>query len=333
MVPAIDATGLDTSDALTKQGGTVAPRRSRKMRTTMRSAKRTSHALTSASSCSFISRPSSRARNYLNTADQAGHGIARIALAQRALYSAASISRMSYRGRSKTFRPKTRSAVRKMLAAAAKALFGTGDVVSITAENDSDPGRNLRVPEARAHQLPSIAPRKAQRHPVVHDRNGRARIPPSPASAFRSSNGSTRKSSSTTAMGGNAPKSRSIAPTFKLFPSENVLFDPNCDWTAPAQSSAYLILKYPMNIGDARQLIKSNNDRARASRGVTYRTKSSARPSIQHRRHGNDRHALGAQRRQRPRREATGDFAPCWLREFMRFEGQELVFWTINDTS
>jgi hypothetical protein len=47
-------------------------------------------------------------------------------------------------------------------------------------------------------------------------------------------------------------------PDILLFPSENVLFDPNCDWTAPAQTAAYLILKYPMNIGDARTLIKSN---------------------------------------------------------------------------
>jgi hypothetical protein len=43
-----------------------------------------------------------------------------------------------FSGRSKTFRPKTRDAVRKKMQAAATALFSTGDVVSITAENEAD---------------------------------------------------------------------------------------------------------------------------------------------------------------------------------------------------
>ena len=44
-----------------------------------------------------------------------------------------------YRNRSKIFRPKIRTAVRKNLAAAASALFSTADVVQIKAEHDSDP--------------------------------------------------------------------------------------------------------------------------------------------------------------------------------------------------
>jgi hypothetical protein len=43
-----------------------------------------------------------------------------------------------FAGRSKTFRPKTRDAVRKKMQAAATALFSTGDVVSITPENEAD---------------------------------------------------------------------------------------------------------------------------------------------------------------------------------------------------
>jgi hypothetical protein len=63
-------------------------------------------------------------------------------------------------GRSKTFRPKTRSAIRKILASAAKALFGTGDVVAIAPENDADQAQTISAtPEARAHQLPAFAQR------------------------------------------------------------------------------------------------------------------------------------------------------------------------------
>lgn len=43
-----------------------------------------------------------------------------------------------YRNRSKIFRPKIRTALRKNMAAAAGALFSTADVVSITAEYDND---------------------------------------------------------------------------------------------------------------------------------------------------------------------------------------------------
>jgi DNA-binding FrmR family transcriptional regulator len=45
----------------------------------------------------------------------------------------------AFRNRSDLFRPKTRSAVRKNCTAAANALFSNSDVVSITAENDSNP--------------------------------------------------------------------------------------------------------------------------------------------------------------------------------------------------
>src|SRR5208337_955038 len=44
-----------------------------------------------------------------------------------------------YSGRSKIFRPKTRDAVRKKLQSGASALFSTGDVVSVTAQNEADP--------------------------------------------------------------------------------------------------------------------------------------------------------------------------------------------------
>jgi hypothetical protein len=55
----------------------------------------------------------------------------------------------AFKGRSKTFRPKTRSAVRKSMAATAKALFSTGDVVSIAPENDSDQNQTI---SASLHQ-------------------------------------------------------------------------------------------------------------------------------------------------------------------------------------
>lgn len=56
-----------------------------------------------------------------------------------------------YRNRSKIFRPKIRTAVRKNLAAAASAMFSTSDVVQIKAEYDSNPVKNASA--AVLHQI------------------------------------------------------------------------------------------------------------------------------------------------------------------------------------
>jgi hypothetical protein len=143
-----------------------------------------------------------------------------------------------------------------MLAAAAKALFSTGDVVSIAPENDADQGQTISASlkqELLNYRLSRIA-----------RRNG---IP-----WFQTAMGARFNSALT---GICASKQQWLykektdeetgeievvldRPDILLFPSENVLFDPNCDWTAPAQSASYVILNYPMNLGDARELIRSN---------------------------------------------------------------------------
>ncbi len=49
----------------------------------------------------------------------------------------------SYKFRAKGFRPKTRASIRRNEAAAATAYFSTADMVSVTAENSSDPQQNV----------------------------------------------------------------------------------------------------------------------------------------------------------------------------------------------
>jgi len=56
-----------------------------------------------------------------------------------------------YKGRSRLFRPKTRSAVRKGDATAASALFATSDVVNVMPENEDD--ENQRASAMINHEL------------------------------------------------------------------------------------------------------------------------------------------------------------------------------------
>src|SRR5437763_213882 len=139
MVPGIDATGLDTSDALTKKGAQAAPEPA-------------------------DDQGDSPSGNVSHVDDNHLLRLHQQAVEQGTRYLSGSIKQgwdRSYRawrnehslgskylnaawsGRSKTFRPKTRSAIRKNLASAAKALFGTGDVVAVTPQNDADQGQTV----------------------------------------------------------------------------------------------------------------------------------------------------------------------------------------------
>jgi hypothetical protein len=182
--------------------------------------------------------------------------------------------------RSKIFRPKTRSAVRKDMAAVAASLFGTVDAITCSPGNEGDArqraaaelmqelvnyrtdrtsGRNaipwmLTAIGARqdaeitgicvSKQYWKLNLRKSHDEPVTHtDEDGIER----PLLDVHPETGETR------------PATRPVLvpdidrPDVMLFPPECVLIDPAADWTNPAQSAAYLVLKYPMRLDDVRR--------------------------------------------------------------------------------
>src|SRR3954451_5421919 len=138
MVPGIDATGIDKSDPLTKQGGAYASSEAPMQ------GDDTDESITEGENVSHVNE-----RRLIELQQQAvnqstvylssiKHSWDRSYRAYRnEHFNGSKYQSEAYKGRSKTFRPKTRAAVRKMLAAAAKALFSTGDVVSIAPENDA----------------------------------------------------------------------------------------------------------------------------------------------------------------------------------------------------
>jgi hypothetical protein len=76
----------------------------------------------------------------------------------------------AYKYRSKLFRPKTRSVIRKNEAAAATAYFSNVDVVNVAPANEQDP---QQVASRRDVQgAPAVPPDEDD--PVVHDRDRRA---------------------------------------------------------------------------------------------------------------------------------------------------------------
>jgi hypothetical protein len=324
-VPGMDATGIDSSDPLTKgdlRGGSSEPD--------------TDENITAGENVSHVDD-----RRLLQLQQQAVQQstiyLSSLKLAWDRSYrayrnehfSGSKYQSEAYKGRSKTFRPKTRSAVRKSLAATAKALFSTGDVVSIAPENDGD--KNQTVCASLKQELINYRlSRIARRNGIPWFQNAMgARF----NSLLTGICASKQQWLYKEKIGEDGQVEVTLdRPDIMLFPTENVLFDPNCDWTCPAQSSSYVILYYPMNLGDARQLINAN---AGAETNIPWREVSDSELKSATSTTGpQETQATRSARNggKDPVAQAQGDFTPCWLTEtFMRVDGEELVWWTINN--
>jgi len=164
-----------------------------------------------------------------------------------------------FKNRSRLFVPKTRSAIRKDLAATQASLFSTIDTISVEPGNESDPRQ--RGGAAVVRELINYRTDGA---------NGKAAMP-----WFLTALGSRQtalltgfcvtKQSWKLEMRRKGEeefddeedgqrKVRDVwvphidRPDCQLIPPENCTIDPACDWTNPAQDSAYFIIRWPMRI-------------------------------------------------------------------------------------
>jgi hypothetical protein len=169
-----------------------------------------------------------------------------------------------YQNRSKLFVPKTRTSVRKDMAATAASLFGSIDAINCMAGNEGDP-----------RQRGSAAVIKELVNYRTDRTSGKASIP-----WFHVAMGS-RQTSLITGIclskqywklelrrkgkeefedeEDGQTKERDVwvpdidRPECDLMPPENFVIDPAADWRSPAQDAAYVILKFPMRIDEIRR--------------------------------------------------------------------------------
>ncbi|HWW46306.1 MAG TPA: hypothetical protein VNZ94_00505 [Xanthobacteraceae bacterium] len=252
-----------------------------------------------------------------------------------------------YRSRSKLFRPKTRSAVRKANAGAASALFSTRDTVSCSAGNEDDP--NQRASAALIQELLNYRTDRT---------SGRAAIP-----WFRVAIGAHQDTLIMSAclskqywkldleaetteeplldeigqpvLGEDGEPIMQEVKVYKpsvdrpdvlLCPLENVIIDPAASWLDPVQSASYFIVKYPMRIDEIRQKqrdprnpwLEVEESVMRGAGADEGRTASGTRAA---RDRGLDRMDAAA--------TGAGDFEVIWVYEvFMRLQGQDICFWS-----
>lgn len=242
-----------------------------------------------------------------------------------------------FKNRSRLFIPKTRSAVRKDLAATSASMFGTVDPIECSPGNEADPKQRGGA-EVIKH-LVSYRTDSA---------NGKAAMPwfmtaigarqTSLMTGFCVSkqfwNLKLRRKGTEEFDDGGTTRERDVwvphidRPESMLIAPENCTIDPGCDWTNPAQDSAYFIIKYPMRIDEIRSMQrdprrpwkKISDDVLRsAGEGAKMEAAAVRRARDQ----GLDRFEQSAN---------SANFDIIWVYEtFLRTAGEDWQFWSIGD--
>jgi len=146
----------------------------------------------------------------------------------------------AYAKRSNLFRPKLRSIIRKNEAAAASAFFSNTDIVSILAENQSDPIQ--RASAEINHALLDYRLRKSIKwfHTVQGALQDCQKVGVSVARVYwefeQTAKGEVKKDK----------------PRIDLIPIENFRYDPAADWSDPIGTSPYIIHLMPMYVLDVK---------------------------------------------------------------------------------
>lgn len=268
-----------------------------------------------------------------------------------------------FRGRSRLFRPKTRSTARKKQAEAAAALFSTSDVVQVRAADESNPmqlagaellSALLRFRLDRANENSGVpwfqismgAHLSAQQTGLCISKQyweyrrileGYDTVPieeplPPQLAPLAQMLGKT----SIVVGEERVPRYRVVRdrPRCELMPPEDVIRDPAASWEDQAQDSAYLILKFPMTVEAARAFLKDTNDKSRMRfYPVSDDTLAAAAGGA------TDPNNAASVRRARESNGADrfSDYAvdaayrQVWLHEnYFRIEGRDYVFWTLG---
>lgn len=242
-----------------------------------------------------------------------------------------------WRGRSKVFRPKTRSAVRKGMTNAAKALFGPGDVVAIVPQNE---GNQFQTASAAIKQelMNYRLSRTTKKNGIRWFQISMGARQDSMVYGVCISKQVWRYRRETMIDRTTGMQTERVAedkPDVALYAPENVLFSPTCDWTNPAQSSEYLILRHPMSVSDAMTMLKNNSKKPG---GVIFDTMTEAELRTYAAGNGAgpvDTMGTRAARHDNadPNQRTTDANPVVWMDEvFLKVDGVDVVFWKLGST-
>lgn len=252
----------------------------------------------------------------------------------------------AYKKRSRLFRPKTKSVVRKNEAAAASAFFANVDVVTVEAENDADPIQDAAAKLMNGvlnHRLSKTIPwfttligafqeaqvigfvasyqywkfkdRPTKTLEPMFDDIGEPLLSPEGAHYHQQTEGTEVVTDE---------------PCVELIPAENIRFDPGASWTDVVGTSPYLIRMVPMYVDSVRGMMKATDSKTgqpkwKKLEDSEIRTAMVAYDTIRQRRAGQTQDPL------QDNNAPITDFEIVWCHEnFVRLDGEEMVYWTLG---
>jgi hypothetical protein len=210
-----------------------------------------------------------------------------------------------YKGRSKLFRPKTRTALRQAEATCASAFFSTQDIVSISAEDEKN---DMQAASAAINQqlLNYRLSKSVNWFQILVGAYQEAHTVGVVASLqswkYDAENGVDK-------------------PDVQLIPPENVRIDPAANWTDPVNSSPYVIILLPMYVYE----IEARKDWIKLDRAKIRAAGSRTSDSIR----------LQRENGMTDSKEQTSEineFSIVWVHlNFIRQGGKDYCFYTLAD--
>jgi DNA-binding protein YbaB len=277
--------------------------------------------------------------NYLD-ANLRKHIERNIALFQSKHPTGSKYNSAAFKSRSRLFRPKTKSVVRKNEAAASAAFFANVDVVTVEAENDGDPMQaasaalmneilNYRLTKTIPWYMVLIgAVQEAQVIGIVGSYQYWKYKEKATKVRQIILDGLGNEIASEVVDG--PPDVIEDKPCIELMPVENYRFDPAADWTDVVGSSPYFIRMVPMYVDDVRQRMAEEDPNTGQKKWKKLEDGEIRTAMVEY--------DTIRQAREAPKQDPKGEnqapmkeFEIVWCHEnFVRLAGEEKVYWTLG---
>ena len=250
----------------------------------------------------------------------------------------------AYDKRSRLFRPKTRSIVRKTEAAGAAAFFSNLDVVSIEARNQSDK-RALASADILKHLLQYRLTASPSAGGVPWFQIAMGGLQDGQVSGAAAAHvywcykerritvpAQKNEAGEEVLPAQSVGKPIEDRPVVDLIPIENLRIDPAASWVDPIGTSPYVIHMIPMHAGDVRAKMRENDPKTGQPAWKTYgeafiRAAATMEPDTtrMQRNDGREDPAANMQR-------TIGHYEVVWIqRHIHRRDGEDWEFYTLGD--
>ncbi|RKZ98531.1 MAG: hypothetical protein DRQ42_08730, partial [Gammaproteobacteria bacterium] len=244
-----------------------------------------------------------------------------------------------FRGRSRLFRPMTRSAERSSSAQLAAAMFSNVNLLDVQPENHNDP---MQVASARVMQE-LVQYRLTKTIPWYLTCLGAwqdTRVY-GPCCTYTWWNYAEREVDVPVkdVLGEDVDDSRTEKsvevvidePVIEMIPPENLLIEPQCDWRDPINSSPYVIRLVPMSLDDVFARMDSEDTKT-GTQAWKLHSEADIMSASSDAKYNAVRQAReGDNRPDKTEVANRSEFKTVWCHEnYVRLRGEEFVYWTVG---